>query len=286
MSYAKQFIVKPGENVKLSKVDPGFTDGFKGKKDALGAIAKHVKRIADLQYALYAENKQSLLICLQALDAGGKDGTIRHCFAAMNPQGCRVAAFKQPTEEERNHDFLWRVHRQAPRNGEVVIFNRSHYEDVLVVRVHKLAPKSIWSKRYAEINRFERLLSVHNTRIVKFFLHISPEEQLARFKRRLDLPEKHWKISDSDYKEREYWGDYIEAFEDALSKCSTAAAPWYVIPADKKWFRNLAVSEIVADTLESMKPKVPAPTVDIDQIRREYHEAVEEANGAKKGKKS
>ena len=213
MKYTNKFMVKPGTKVNLDKIDPSHTEGFKKKKDALDDLAKNTARLAELQYELYSENKQSLLIVLQAMDAGGKDGTINHVLAPMNPQGCRVQGFKKPNDTELAHDFLWRIHRAAPKNGEVVIFNRSHYEDVLVTRVHNLVPKKIWSQRYGFINDFEKLLAVHKTKIVKFYLHISKAEQLERFKKRLDLPEKHWKISDGDYKERQYWNDYTKAFE-------------------------------------------------------------------------
>jgi PPK2 family polyphosphate:nucleotide phosphotransferase len=232
-----------------------------------------VARITHLQYMLYAEKKHALLIVLQGIDAAGKDGTCWHVMTAMNPQGTSVTGFKQPTEEQRRHDFLWRVHPHAPGLGEVAIFNRSHYEDVLVVRVHGLAPKKVWSARYALINDFEKLLADSGTTIVKFFLSISAEEQLERFKQRLDDPRRQWKISDSDYKERERWDDYIEAYEDMLEKCSTRHAPWYVIPSNHKWFRNLAISRIIADTLEDLGMKMPAPSVDLDLIRRQYHAA-------------
>jgi PPK2 family polyphosphate:nucleotide phosphotransferase len=202
------------------------------------------------------------------MDAGGKDGTINHVLAPMNPQGCRVHSFKEPSDEERAHDFLWRIHKAAPKNGEVAIFNRSHYEDVLIARVHDLVPKKIWSKRYEYINDFEKLLASRNTRIVKFYLHIDKQEQLDRFEKRLEQPEKHWKISVGDYSERQHWNDYQRAFEDALSKCSTPHAPWYVIPANYKWFRNLAVSQILVDTMKAMKPQIPEPTVDIEEIRK------------------
>jgi len=268
MNYRKLFEVKPGRRARLSNIDPDDTAGFKSKKHALKKLEENRKLLAELQYKLYAEGKQSLLIVLQAMDAAGKDGTINHVLAPMNPQGCRVQPFKAPTPEERAHDFLWRIHKHAPKNGEVVIFNRSHYEDVLVVRVHDLAPKKVWSKRYETINEFEELLASNNTKIVKFFLHISKEEQLDRFVKRLDEKDKHWKISASDYPEREYWDDYQKAFEDAISKCSKKHAPWYVIPANKKWFRNLAVSEILVETMLSMDMKIPAPSVDIDQIRK------------------
>ena len=205
---------------------------------------------------------------LQALDAGGKDGTINNVFAAMNPQGCRVQSFKTPTPLEQAHDFLWRVHPVTPRQGEVVIFNRSYYEAVLVERVHKLASPEEIDYRYQAINEFEELLSRHHTRIVKFFLHISKDEQLFRFVRRLKRPEKHWKISSNDYPERQFWDQYMEAFEIALTRCSTERAPWFVIPGNSKWFRNLAVSQIILETLESMKIQLPAPSVNLRETRR------------------
>ena len=230
-----------------------------------------------LQYRLYADASQSLLVVLQGLDAAGKDGTIRHLFSGMNPQGVSVFAFKEPTKPELEHDFLWRVHRHAPGNGEVVIYNRSHYEDVLVARVHKIVPRQIWSKRYELINAFEQMLAENRTRILKFYLHISPGEQLARFKQRLDDPARHWKISESDYSERALWPQYIEAYQDALAATSTSWAPWFVIPADHKWFRNLAISQIVADAMDDMGLKLPPPHVDLAEIRRKYHAAERQA---------
>lgn len=281
MDYCGKFMVKPGSALKLSKVDPGHTGGFKNNDEALKILAGNQQKLEDLQYKLYAEGKQSLLIVLQALDAGGKDGTINHVLAPMNPQGCRVAGFKAPTAEELSHDFLWRIHRETPKKGEVVIFNRSHYEDVLVGRVHNLVPRAVWSKRYEFINDFEKLLAANNTRIIKFFLYISKDEQLRRFASRLDETDKHWKISEGDYKERQFWDDYIKAFEDAISKCSTAQAPWFVIPANHKWFRNLAVSQIVVETLESMKMKTPEASVDISEIRKLIAAEEDKADGGK-----
>jgi PPK2 family polyphosphate:nucleotide phosphotransferase len=234
-----------------------------------------------LQYLLYADGSRSLLIVLQGLDAAGKDGTIRHLFTGMDPQGTRVASFKEPSKEELAHDFLWRVHSRAPGRGEVVIFNRSHYEDVLAVRVHKLVPRSVWSKRYDQINRFEKLLHDNGTCILKFFLHISEDEQLERFRQRLDDPARQWKISDSDYSERELWPKYTEAYEDAIAQTSTKFAPWYVISSNHKWFRNLAISQIVADAMDGMGLKVPPPRVDLSVIRRKYHTAKREADGKK-----
>jgi len=244
-----------------------------------GATEKHVERMAKLQYLLYADGNQSLLVVLQALDAGGKDGVVRHVFSAMNPQGTSVVGFKQPSRLEASHDFLWRAHLQTPGKGEVMIFNRSHYEDVLVVRVHKLVPRPVWSERYELINDFEKMLVQNGTRILKFYLHISPQEQLKRFEQRLDDPSRHWKISETDYSERELWSDYTEAFEEAMERTSTKHAPWYVIPSNHKWFRNLAISEIVADTLEDMHLKLPPTNVDIADISRKYHAAVAAEKG-------
>ena len=280
MNYRKHFMVTPGSKVKLGKIDPSFSGHHQDRKQADAEIEKDRQRLAELQYLMYAEDKHSLLIVLQALDAGGKDGTVNHVLSAMNPQGCAVAGFKQPTPQELAHDFLWRVHPHAPGRGRVTVFNRSHYEDVLVVRVHKLAPKPVWSKRYDMINDFEDTLASNGTTILKFFLHISKEEQLERFKQRIDDPARNWKISDSDYTERELWDDYTEAFEDALSKCSTDHAPWFVIPANHKWFRNLAVARIVVETMQSLKMKTPEPTVDLAEIKRRYHaDAQEEKKG-------
>ena len=273
MSYVERFRVEPGAKVKLKDFDPSFKGGHASRNSAADEIEHYGKKLRELQDLLYAERRHSLLICLQALDTGGKDGVINHVLGAMNPQGCRVAAFKQPSAEELAHDFLWRVHQAAPARGEVVIFNRSHYEDVLVVRVHNLVPKETWSCRYDRINTFEKGLIEHDTQILKFFLHISKEEQLKRFKERLDDPAKYWKISEADYKERAFWDDYVAAYEDALSKCSTAHAPWFIIPANHKWFRNLAIARIVVEHLESLKMQYPKPTVDLDHIRREYHAA-------------
>jgi len=273
MDYRKKLVVAPGAKVRLSKIDPSYTGKYESHEVALPEIEKYVQRLDNLQYLLYADANQSLLVVLQALDAAGKDGVIRHVFSGMNPQGTSVFGFKQPSKDEAAHDFLWRAHLRAPGRGEVVIFNRSYYEDVLAVRVHKLAPKEVWSKRYALINGFERTLAHNGTRILKFFLHISPEEQLARFRQRLEDPSRHWKISESDYSERELWPKYVEAYEDALMETSTKHAPWYIIPANSKWFRNLAVSQIIADTMSEMGLKLPPMHVDISKIRRQYHAA-------------
>lgn len=273
MDYIDRFRVEPGSKVKLHKIDPDFTDKDKDKESVEVEIADLNQKMSSQQYLLYAENSRSLLICLQAMDAAGKDGTIKHVFGAMNPQGTRVHGFKTPSREESDHDFLWRVHNQVPAKGEVVIFNRSHYEDVLIARVNKLVPKSVWSKRFDLINDFEKNLVSNGTHILKFFLHISAEEQLRRFKQRLDDPSRHWKISAADYSERKLWKDYQEAYEDALGRTSTVHAPWFVIPADHKWFRNLAVSRIVTETLDSLAMKLPVAAVNIEEIRRQYHAA-------------
>jgi PPK2 family polyphosphate:nucleotide phosphotransferase len=272
LNYIKKFIVKPGSRVRLSHLDPGFTDPKVTKKRGLAETQKHRERMDSLQQQLYAEQKRSLLICLQGPDAAGKDGVIRHVISGLNPQGCRVVSFKEPTHVELEHDFLWRIESQVPKHGEIVVFNRSHYEDVLIVRVHDLVPKSVWSKRYHQINEFEQRLADEGTHILKFFLHISKEEQLRRFRKRLDDPNRQWKISEADYTERKYWKSYVGAFEEAFDRCSVAGSPWYVIPSDSKWFRDLAVSSIIADTLEGLRIRRPEPTVDLAEIRRKYHE--------------
>ena len=274
MNLSERFRVAPGSHMKLRHIDPGFHDKHDDKKAAAATLEKHEGRMRRLQYLLYADRRRSVLIVLQALDAGGKDGTISHVLSAMNPQGVRVAPFKAPTEEELAHDFLWRVHKQTPGKGEIAIFNRSHYEDVLVVRVHDLVPKKVWSTRYDLINAFEKTLVDSGTTILKFFLHIGEDEQLARFEQRLDDPMRNWKISESDYAERKLWPAYTEAFEDVFHKTSTAHAPWYIIPSNHKWFRNLAVSSIVADAMESLKLELPKARVNIDEIRQKYHAAV------------
>jgi PPK2 family polyphosphate:nucleotide phosphotransferase len=281
-NYLKKLIVKPGSKVRLKHFDPSYHEKRESHKSALPEIQKNLQRMEQLQYLMYAENKHSLLIVLQGLDAAGKDGVVRHVLTGMNPSGCVASNFKQPTAKELAHDFLWRVHPHVPAKGSVAIFNRSHYEDVLVVRVHGLAPEKVWSKRYDEINDFEKLIAAqNNTTILKFFLHISMQEQLARFAKRLDDPARQWKISESDYKEREYWNDYTEAFEDVLTKTSTEQAPWFVIPSNHKWFRDLAVSQIIAKTMEDMKMQMPKATVDLAKIRWEYHRAQDEGKSGR-----
>ena len=273
MDHQQRFRVKPDARLRLKDVDPAFKGVHGDREAAEQESARYQLKLRDLQALLYAERKHSLLICLQGMDTAGKDGTISHVLGAMNPQGCRAAAFKEPTAEEQAHDFLWRAHREVPTKGEVVIFNRSHYESVLIERVHGLVPKKIWSKRYEHINAFEQGLAENGTLVLKFFLHLSKKKQLKRFKDRLDDPSKRWKISEADYKEREYWDDYQEAYEEAMSRCSTESAPWFIIPSDHKWFRDLAVARIVVEQLEALKMNYPKPTVDIEKIRAEYHAA-------------
>ena len=275
MDYSERFRVKPGNKINLDDIDADFKPADLDSEEAAHQLERSTEKIRDLQHLMYAEDRRSLLVVLQGRDAAGKDGTIRRVFGPMNPQGCRVTSFKVPSKMEAAHDFLWRCHFAAPKRGMVGIFNRSHYEDVLVVRVHDLVPKKIWSKRYDHINDFERLLVDSGTVILKFYLHIDREEQLERFKKRIDNPKKNWKISDADYSERPYWDEYTRAFEEAISKCSTGDAPWFVIPANRKWFRNLAIAGIVVDTMEDLGMRYPEPEVDIDEIRRMYHEAEE-----------
>ena len=261
----------------MGKCDPSSTDPCDSEDAAKAETLKRLEELRDLQLRLYAGRERSVLVVLQGLDASGKDGTIHHVMSAFNPQGATVAAFKVPTAEEAAHDFLWRVHACAPGAGTIAIFNRSHYEDVLVTRVHGTIDKAECKRRYAAILDFERLLTERGTCIVKFFLNIGKAEQLRRFGQRLDDPKRNWKISESDYGERAYWDDYVNAYEDALRATSTKHAPWYVIPANHKWFRNLAVANIVAHAMRDLKLKLPKPAVDLDEIRRKYHEA---ENGA------
>jgi PPK2 family polyphosphate:nucleotide phosphotransferase len=265
---AKELIVHPGSKVRLADIDAGATHGV-DKADAEGQLEKNRQRLSVLQYQLYAEARRSLLVVLQGIDAGGKDGTIQHVMSGLNPQGVTVTSFKVPEGQEKRHDYLWRVHQAVPEFGKIGIFNRSQYEDVLVVRVHGLVPKSVWSKRFDQINDFERMLGANGVGIVKFLLYISKEEQAKRFRERLEDKTKNWKFSPSDLKEREYWDQYIDAYNDVLRKCSTDKAPWYVIPANRKWFRNLAISQIVLDTLEDMDLKYPKPAEDLSGIEFE-----------------
>ncbi|NWG07336.1 MAG: polyphosphate kinase 2 family protein [Chloroflexi bacterium] len=263
----KQFIVKPKTKVKLSEWDPNDTGDFKGgKKEGLAQVEKLNGRLETLQELLFAEHRHKVLIVLQAMDTGGKDGTIRRVFDGVNPAGVRVVSFKAPTAEELDHDFLWRVHKGVPGRGEMVIFNRSHYEDVLVVRVHNLVPPEVWSKRYDQINEFERMLAENGTTILKFFLHIDLDEQKERLQARLDDPTKRWKFRLGDLSERQRWSEYMQAYEDMLNKTSTEYAPWYIVPASRKWFRDLVISSVLVDTLEGLEMKYPEPEENLDRV--------------------
>ena len=267
-NFTKELMVKPGKKVKLAKFDPDETLGWEKNHAMKASAAKAIRKLDHLQHVFYADRKHALLIVLQGLDAAGKDGTVRHVMSGVNPQGCTVTAFKEPSAEEAAHDYLCRVHRAVPQYGNFGIFNRSHYEDVLIVRVHNLVPKAVWSERYEQINQFEAYLAENNVKILKFFLHISKKEQEKRFMERVDDPDKRWKISEADFNERKFWDDYTKAYEDALERCSTKVAPWFVIPANKKWFRDLAVSHIIVETLEEMNLKFPAPAIDLKKLTR------------------
>ena len=263
----KAFRVDPGDDLDLSDHDTRATVGWDGDKEQGKAAALAANaRLEALQELLYAEGKRRVLVVLQAMDTGGKDSTIRHVFDGVNPQGVKVASFKKPTEEELAHDYLWRAHAVVPADGQLTVFNRSHYEDVLVVRVHDLVPEERWRKRYGHIRDFERLLADEGTTIVKIFLHISPEEQAERLQERLNNPEKHWKFATGDLAERKRWKDYIAAFEDALSETSTDHAPWYVIPADRKWYRNLVIANILVDVLEGLDMQWPPEEEGLDDV--------------------
>ena len=248
--------VAPGTKVDLASIDPNDTHG-RSKRSSQQELADGLGRLTALQDRLWAEAKHAVVVVLQGIDASGKDGTIRHVMSAFNPMGCQVTSFKVPTPIELAHDYLWRVHQRTPAKGEIGIFNRSHYEDVLVVRVHELVPKPIWSKRYEQINEFEQALAESGTTILKFFLLIDRDEQKKRFQARLDDPTKRWKFRATDLDERKLWDSYIAAYAEALRRCSTTWAPWYVVPANHKWFRNLAVAEILADTLDDLNPQYP-----------------------------
>lgn len=267
MSLRDKLLVKPGSKVSLADYPTDATPGFKEKPDVGATLADEAAKMARLQYLMYAEKKRALLIVLQAMDTGGKDGTIRHVMTGLNPAGVHVKSFRVPSEEELGHDFLWRIHQAVPPKGDFGIFNRSQYEDVIVVRVHDLVPRPVWRARYDQINAFERHLTENDVTILKFFLHISKAEQKRRIQDRIKDPERCWKLSPADFKERAYWNDYQDAYEDALSKCSTEWAPWYIVPADRKWFRNLAVSEIMLETLEAMKMKFPRASFDPTKLK-------------------
>jgi PPK2 family polyphosphate:nucleotide phosphotransferase len=267
MTYHREYRVKPATQVDLGKWDANDKGSFAGgKAEGREELERLNRELEELQELLYAEQKHKVLIVLQAMDTGGKDGTIRHVFEGVNPQGVRVASFKQPTPEELAHDYLWRVHKHTPGKGEIVIFNRSHYEDVLVVRVHSLVPEEVWSKRYEHIAAFERLLADEGTTILKFFLNIDLDEQKERLQARLDQPHKHWKFDPGDLKERKLWPQYIEAYEDAIGRTSTKWAPWYIVPANRKWYRNLVIGSAIVEALRSLDMRYPEPDFDPDGI--------------------
>lgn len=261
-----QYRIEPGEKFRLKDIDPDTSEDYKKKKDVEAELEKYRERISQLQQRLYAENQRSLLIVLQAMDTGGKDGTIKQVFSGVNPQGCQVWSFKKPSEEEASHDFLWRYHHRAPQRGMITIFNRSHYEDVLIVRVKNLVEEEVWQKRYHTINEFEQMLTLSKITVIKFFLHISKDEQKRRLESRLENPDKRWKFTSNDLNERRLWDQYQEAFEGAINNCSTNYAPWYVVPANKKWYRNLVIARTLTDTLEAMNPQYPSIEPDLDKV--------------------
>jgi len=263
-------MVRPGEPARLDRADPADASGFDGdKNDGLKKLGKLTIRLEELQELLYADQKHAILVVLQGMDSAGKDGTIRRVFSGVNPEGVRVASFKIPSVLESEHDFLWRVHQQVPARGEMVLFNRSHYEDVLISRVHGFIQRAVWERRYRQINAFEQSLTEEGTTILKFFLHLSRDEQKKRLKERLDDPTKHWKFRESDIQERRLWSAYMEAYEEALTKTSTTWAPWYVVPSDRKWFRDLFVSERIVSTLERFRMRYPPlpPELRAAQVR-------------------
>ncbi|HOB53243.1 MAG TPA: polyphosphate kinase 2 family protein [Acidobacteriota bacterium] len=263
-----RYRIKPGKRVRLADWDPSDKRGFKpGKAEAEKRLDKLRDDLVELQEVLYAEGRHRLLVVLQGMDTSGKDGVIHRIFQGVNPQGVRVVSFKTPSSAELARDYLWRVHQQVPGRGEIVIFNRSHYEDVLIVRVHELVPKSVWRRRYDQIADFERLLAEEGTTILKFFLHISLEEQKVGFEERLADPTKIWKFNPNDLKERARWPEYMRAYEEAISRTSTDCAPWYVVPADRKWFRDLLIAETLVGTLKKLKMKYPQPDFDPAAIR-------------------
>ena len=258
--------VKPGEKVRLQKIAANDTGDYKNKEESFERLAELQKRLGELQERLYAEDKRSLLLIFQAMDTGGKDGAVKSLLTGINPVGVQVTPFKAPTWEELDHDYLWRVHQKVPGRGLIGVWNRSHYEDVLIVRVRGLIDKETAQARYEQINNFEKMLAENGLAILKFFLHISKEEQKERLQARLDDPEKHWKFNEGDLKERALWDDYQKAYEDVLNHCSTAHAPWHLVPADKKWARNIAVAEAVVAALEKMNPQFPKVEIDPSKI--------------------
>ena len=270
MTPMRSFRLQPGRKVSLKDFDPASHEGFDRKEPALAEVHSLVSQLESLQELLYAEHRHKVLVVLQAMDTGGKDGTIHRVFEGVNPQGVRVASFKAPTPFELDHDYLWRVHRQAPGKGELVIFNRSHYEDVLVVRVHNLAPREVWQRRYDQINDFERMLAEEGTLVLKFFLHISRREQKQRLRERLEDRTKLWKYNPDDLKERALWDNYMEAYEDMLNKTTTGHAPWHIVPADHKWYRDWVVAGSLVEALKGLKMEYPEPAFDVAAALRDF----------------
>ncbi len=266
----ESFRLKPGHKINIQDLDPSSHAGFDNKEAGLAAAQDLVQQLGDLQELLYAEHKHKVLVVLQAMDTGGKDGTIKKVFEGVDPQGVRVASFKVPTPVELDHDYLWRIHKEVPGRGELVIFNRSHYEDVLVVRVHELVPREIWERRYEEINNFEKLLYDEGTLILKFFLNISKDEQKQRLQDRLDDRTKIWKYNPGDLQERALWDEYMKAYEDVLNKTTTDYAPWYVVPADHKWYRDWVVAGSIVEAMKDLKMQYPAPAFDVDAAVRDF----------------
>lgn len=267
MAVSDRWKIAPGTDLDLSEIDTRSTDGAPGEKEqTVEATALLTTRLGELQERLYAEGRRSLLVVLQAMDAGGKDGTVKHIFRGINPAGVRVTSFKAPSAEELDHDFLWRIHRAVPARGEIGVFNRSHYEDVLIARVNELVPEAVWRPRYDSIWAWEQHLAAEGTAIVKLFLHISSDEQAERFRERLDDPSKHWKFNRADLEVRERWDDYRTAYTEAIARTTADSAPWYIVPADRKWFRNWAVGTILVDALEALDPQFPESTEDLTGI--------------------
>jgi PPK2 family polyphosphate:nucleotide phosphotransferase len=267
MKIKSSHLIKPHSKVRLAKISSSGTGDFKSEDAAKAVLAKHRGQLANLQDVFYASQSKALLIVLQGMDTAGKDGTISHIFSGINPQGCDVAQFKVPTPLEARHDFLWRVHAHVPPRGMIGIFNRSHYEDVLSPRVHKLISTDTVSRRLEDINEFESFLNDNDVLILKFYLHISKDEQTRRLQSRIDDKQKHWKLSDADIHERQFWPQYIDAYNQILSTTSRKHAPWFVIPSDHKWYRNIAISAIILDLMQSLKLKFPQPTVDASSIK-------------------
>ena len=267
MKTKSPYLVHPGKHVRLAHLKTDENGGFSNEGAVAPVLVKHREQLSKLQEMLYAGEQKAVLVVLQGMDTAGKDGTIRHLFSGINPQGCQVSAFKVPTALELRHDFLWRVHREVPPRGMIGIFNRSHYEDVLPPRVHKLISHKVARQRMEAINRFEESLVEADTVILKFFLHLSKEEQTRRLQSRLDDRDKHWKLSEADFKERRFWSEYEAAYEEVLSETSRKHAPWYVIPSDHKWYRNLAISKILVDAIGSLKLAYPQPTLDADSVK-------------------